>query len=83
MSLRAYLDENMHQMASANPTVRALLEIAVIRKMQKVPHPTMCSTTFVVSQPDAECALMEKPQGYGDMNGQVLTFDSSALYPQL
>lgn len=26
---------------------------------------------------------MEKPQGYDDMNGQVLTFDSSVLYPQL
>lgn len=66
-------------MAYANPTVTGLLELPVTRKQQKVPPPL----TFVVSHPDGECTLMENPQGYGDMNGQELTFDSSALYPQL
>lgn len=83
MLLSAILDENVHQMAYANPTVTALLEIPLTRKLEKVPLPTMCASTFVVSHPDGECTLMEKPQGYGDMNGQVVTFDSSALYPQL
>lgn len=82
-SMWATLEENRHQMAYANPTVMALLEIPVTRKLQKAPLPTMCASTFVVSHPDGERTVMEKPQGYGDMNGQVLTFDSSALYPQL
>lgn len=83
MLLEATLDENMHQMACTYPTVTALLEIPVTRKLQKAPIPTMCASTFVVSHPDGECILMEKPQGYGDMNGHTLTFDSSALYRQL
>lgn len=70
-------------MAYANPTATALLEIPVTRKLQKIPLSTMCASTFMVSLPDGQCTLMEKPQGYGDMNSQVLTFDSSTLYPQL
>lgn len=83
MLLSAILDENVHQMAYANPTVTGLLEIPLTRKLEKVLLPTMCASTFVVSHPDGEWTLMEKPQGYGDMNDQVVTFDSSAFYPQL
>lgn len=43
----------------------------------------MCGSTCTVSHPDEECTLMGKPQGCGEVNGQVLTFDSAALYPQL
>lgn len=46
-------------------------------------HCRRCAPRPLWSLPDGACTLMEKPQGYGDMNGQVLTFDSSALYPQL
>lgn len=30
-----------------------------------------------------DCTLMEKPQGYDDMKGPALTFDSVSLYPRL
>lgn len=73
------LGMKMHQMANAT----ALLEIPVTRKLQKAPIPKMCSSTFVMSHPDGECTLMEKPQGYGDMNGRAVTFDSSVLHPRL
>lgn len=73
----------MPQMAYANQAATALLEISVTRKMQKAPLPTMCASTFVVSHSDWECTVMEKPQGCGYMNGQVPTFDSTVLYPQL
>lgn len=39
---------------------------------------TMCASTSAASSPDEE-----KPQGCGDTNGQVLTFDCAVLYPQL
>lgn len=77
------LGMKMHQMANARPTATALLEIPVTRKLQKAPIPRMCSSTFVMSHPDGECTLMEKPQGYGDMNGRAVTFDSSVLHPRL
>ena len=76
-------NENMHQMPYAKPTVTILLEMPVTRKLPKAPLPTMCASTFVVSHPDGACTMVEKPQGYGDMNGQVLTFDSSVLYHRL
>lgn len=41
-------------------------------------HETMCASTSAASSPDEE-----KPQGCGDTNGQVLTFDCAVLYPQL
>lgn len=42
-----------------------------------------CAPQPPASQPDEECTLMRNPPGCGEVNGRVLTFDSTALYPQL
>lgn len=51
---------------------------AVTRKLSKLKHETMCASNSAASSPDEE-----KPQGCGDTNDQVLTFDCAVLYPQL
>lgn len=65
-------------MAFAPPISDTFFGKAVTRKLSKVKLETMCASTSAAS-----CQNEEKPQGCGDTNGQVLTFDCAVLYPQL